>query len=208
MENVGTVVAVLGGIQAVLTGLVAWLGKVWLGRALAKDKARLDADLESLRSQLAATNQRLQATLDQHLHVQRLLFEKEFASLQAIWATLVVLRDTAMGLRPALDLHDPAESLDQRKTRRLKAYYDAHQVFAKAVEQNRPFFAEGIYQELVTLHRLLHSEAIEYQHHDPKETFAGYWERAAKNRERVITSIEAICTAIRQRLLPATLGTK
>lgn len=196
-----SVIAAFGGIQAILTSLLAFLGKVWLTRIHDRERANLETNLEAVKSQQRESNQQLQAFLDKTLHAQRLQIEKEFISLEAIWSSLVDLRSKTMQLRPKSDHIDPKESKDERKEKRYNEFYESHKHFSAAVEKNRPFFAAEIYEKLLSLNQVIQSEADDYWFLDPEEDRRKYWERATDNREKILVGIEEVCNAIRLRVV-------
>ena len=195
------VIGVMGGVQVLLTGLVGWLGKLWLGRQLANEQARLDAKLEDVKSSLAATNQRLQSALDRILHGQKLQIEKEFACLEEIWKALVALKTSALSLRPPLDAYDPSESVEKRRERRLKAFSDAWSAFGTLVETNKPFYPSQVYKKLRDLSSVAHGEAIEYHLEDKRAGgSAAYLDAATNNQAAIASGVDDVCDAIRLRV--------
>lgn len=78
-----TVVSSVGRGGMVVFGLSSWLGKVWANRILESDRRRYSEEIDRLRHELEKT-----------LHVHRIQFETEFASLSEIWRKVARVRQT------------------------------------------------------------------------------------------------------------------
>ena len=197
-EIIKQVLLVAGGASVVISGLAAVLGKIWVGRVLNREKATHEADLKQMQAQLDVTNQRLKAELDKGLHIHKVQFEKEFKIYEDLWSKLVELRKAALSLRPVFDRVDPKEPEGERKAKRLTRFGDAIADFIDVTDKNRPFYSEEVFRSMEKLWKLTHSEAVEYQHLDPYADT--YWDKAQKNREAILSEIEACCEQIRQRI--------
>ncbi len=103
MEVFFNILATLGGVSAVLTGLFAYVG---------------NARLESYKAQLQAANEKVKSTLESSVHVSKSQFDKEFAIYHEIWACLIKLRARTLSLRPVLDHVDPNETEADRVSKR------------------------------------------------------------------------------------------
>ncbi|WP_407278304.1 hypothetical protein U5817_17930 [Aromatoleum evansii] len=184
MELLSIVLGTLGGASAVVTGLIAYFGNL---------------RMEKFKADLAETNTKLKAAMDSSIHVSKAQFDKEFAIYQTIWALLVELRGRTLSLRPVMDHVDPNESEEDRMQRRLKAFGEAFFSFRDAMEQNRPFYAHSVYESLVDIFNLCHTESIEYQYKESgwhKE----YWEKSRENNKKIVEAIDACCELIRERI--------
>lgn len=197
-EIIKQVLLVAGGASFVISGLATILGKIWVGRILSREKAAHDAGLKKLQAQLEATNQLLKSELDKGLHIHKVQFEKEFKIYEELWSKLVELRKAALSLRPVFDRVDPDESESERKSKRLTRFGDAIADFIDVTDKNRPFYSEEVFRSMEMLWKLTHSEAVEYQHLDPYGDT--YWDSAQKNRDAILSEIEACCKQIRQRI--------
>ena len=184
MEAINIILGILGGGSAVLTALFVYFGNL---------------RLERFKSELSETNAKLKATLDSSVHVSKSQFDKEFSIYQQIWKSLVELRARTLSLRPVMDHHDPKETEDERVAKRLKAFGETFFAFRDVMEQNKPFYSIRVYQSLVEIFDLCHTESTEYQYKDPgwsKE----YWESSRDNNKKIVDAIDACCELIRQRI--------
>jgi hypothetical protein len=189
--------ALFGGVQVVLTGLVTWLGKVWLNRIHERDKKLVLEHVETLKAGLAATNQRLQAVLDKGLHVHRVQFDTEFEAYRDVWDSVIEVSNAALKLRPAMDCLP--ENREAERRHRLQEFDDANRAFAQKVYKMRPFYDESVFGELFEFLKLLRSEAADYATEegsgDPE-----YWRRALKNAGEIPAHMNALCARIRSRI--------
>ena len=134
MDLVYKILASLGGISFVVSGILAWLGKVYIE----KYKARLNREFAEFQSQLSATNEKIRAKLDNSVYVTKAYFDKELSAYNLIWNSMFETRESVLHLRPSLDHFDPAEPFDERKLRRLRKFKDTFNLFVTSVESNNP----------------------------------------------------------------------
>jgi hypothetical protein len=184
LDYVNIILGILGGGSAILTALFAYFGNL---------------RLERFKSDLSDTNAKLKATLDSSVHVSKAQFDKEFSIYQQIWICLVSLRAKTLSLRPVMDFHPPEETEDARVRRRLSAFSDAFSSFRDAMEQNKPFYSIQVYQSLVEIFDLCHTESIEYQHKEPGWS-KDYWESSRENNKKIVSAIDTCCELIRSRI--------
>lgn len=184
MELLSIILGILGGTSAVVTGLFAYFGNL---------------RLEKFKADLAETNAKLKAALESSVHVSKAQFDKEFAIYQTIWVLLVALRARTLSLRPALDHVDPKEPEEERMQRRLKSFGDAFFTFRNAMEENRPFYAQKVYEALCEIFDLCHTESIEYQYKEPGWS-KDYWEKSRENNQKIVSVIDSCCELIRERI--------
>ncbi|ELJ6765669.1 hypothetical protein QYL57_005297, partial [Escherichia coli] len=111
MDLVFKVLASLGGVSFVASGIFVWIGKVYLERY----KSRLNKDIAEFQSQLSATNERIKAKLDNSVYVTKAYFDKELSAYSLIWNSMFETRESVLKLRPALDHVDPNEPFEERK---------------------------------------------------------------------------------------------
>lgn len=193
------VLLLFGGVQVVITSLVAFLGKIWLDRSARKHQGEIDAQLQRLRSESAERQRSLQHALDRELQVHALHYAKELGVYETIWSSLIDLAKAALQLRPAFDYHDPNQTEDERKNARLKQLWEAGQSYLDQVNKERPFFSKDVYSSLMALQKTIRKESIEYQYGD-HVMHREYWENALENANRIQSQIDDACEAIRQRL--------
>ncbi len=68
-------------------------------------------------------------------YVHTLQFQKEFQLYEKAWAALLAVRNKTLALRPVADTHDPSESEEERKKRRLAEFIDAYNIFGSSSRQ-------------------------------------------------------------------------
>ncbi|MCL1123543.1 hypothetical protein [Shewanella surugensis] len=175
-----------GVTSVVMTGLLAFIGKIWIGRILAKEKKSIDAYLK-----------KEQTKLDKGLHIHKVKFEKEFQIYQDIWAKLVDLKQATLSLRPIVDRVNSKESHEDRKMQRLKEYQVALNEYLNAVEYSQPFYAEDVYASLREVFDATYEESIKYKYGEESDT--GYWEHSVNNIKKIIKLIDTCQKVIRKR---------
>ena len=117
-------IAVFGGVQAVLTGLLGFLGKMWLGRTLQSEKTKLEAMVEK------------------SLYMQKVQFDTEFQIYSQLWEELCNVRNTIENISWHRERHtDPRKSSYEEK---CKNYYDSVTSLKSLVESKRPFYSAEI----------------------------------------------------------------
>lgn len=80
----GAILASVGGAAAIIMALSSWLGKVWAGRILEKDKLAYTSELERLKNQL-------RADADKQQLIFSLYFEGQFKIYNDLWVSLIGL---------------------------------------------------------------------------------------------------------------------
>lgn len=116
-----------GGIGGALmvTGLSRWLGDVWLGRILGREKAKYDQQLEQLRAGYAEklegykdaldrSKNLLQAQIERSVFVTRAHFETEFEAYKKICEDLAEVRLLMTAMHPMLRVAREDESREDR----------------------------------------------------------------------------------------------
>lgn len=184
MEILKIILNTLGGVSIVLTGLFAYFGNL---------------RLEKFKADLTDTNTKLKAALESSVHVSKAQFDKEFSIYQQVWVSLVALRAKTLSLRPVMDQVDPKETEEGRMQRRLKAFGEAFYTFRDAMEENKPFYAHSVYECLVEIFEVCHTESVEYQHKEPGRS-REYWGKSRENNQKIVTLIDSCCELIRSRI--------
>ena len=174
----------LGGVSAVLTGLIAYLGSL---------------RLEKYKADLQITNAKVKSLSDTSSYVSKTQFDKEFSIYQEIWIRLVDLRSKTLSLRPVMDNVDPNESEDERTQRRLKDFGESFYAFRDSIESNRPFYAYIVYESLNDVFTLCYEESIDYKCKDP-DWSKEYWEKSRENNKKIVSAIDLCCEKIRERI--------
>lgn len=189
----------LGGGGAIVFAFSSFLAKLWAERILRREHQEMERTLQSLRDRSEILLRVTQSQIDAKRHIHDSAFLLEFQSYQAIWKSLVVVRNAALGLRPVLDFHAPAETEDSRREARLQALRAAFASFFEAVELNRPFIQNEIYSKLSELHVQITKESWDYQHGE-HEKRGDYWTRALTNAKAIAALSDEVSDLIRKRV--------
>ena len=112
--------------------LAAGLGKVWANRILEKDRAKYQAQIQTLLADLRVRD-------DKELLVHRLQFEKEFAIYQELW------RDARSLALACQGFHDEQQGPAKPKDELFAELRGAHNAFLETVRSNEPFYAIAVY---------------------------------------------------------------
>jgi hypothetical protein len=126
--------AINSAIVGVTAVAVVWIDKWWLTRALEKEKAETQRQLEALRAELGRRHT-----------VHKLQFEMEFQLYRELWKALVDLRAKAI-VTPVLDRmpaeKDISDVYEERFEEARKAFNCAKRLF----HDHRPFYHESVTQ--------------------------------------------------------------
>jgi hypothetical protein len=182
--TLGTLGATLGGISAIVTGLVGYYGRL---------------RLEAYKSELEATNNRLNHLAEASIHVSKTQFDTEFQIYQQVWKKLVTLRQRTLSMRPVADSIEPNESDEDRMRKRLSEFQSAYNSFIDTTEGEKPFYAPCVYKSLKEINLLCYEEAIDYQYSD-QSAVREYWEKSKANSEKIVVAIDECCEEIRSRI--------
>ena len=161
-----------GGIGAAIIGL---LGKLWVDRKLAQERAVSEKELESLKAELA-----------QRHTIHKLQFEKEFAIYVTLWDSLSGLREACSALVPGGQFTD--KSPQELKEEQANKFATAYTEVMKLIEHQRPFYAPKVYQDASKLLGDAWRQMV--QHAFDQET------PLTKRYEQMKTRVDNICTII------------
>lgn len=196
MELLFKILASLGGISFIASGVLVWVGKVYIE----KYKARLNKDAAEFQSQLSATNERIKAKLDNSVYVTKAYFDKELSAYNLIWNSMFEVKESALGLRPPMDMVDPNEPFEARKFKRLRKFAETFNSFVISVESNKPFISPEVYKVLDDFRKACRSESTSFEHTDPESEWVRYWKEADLNRKTISQLFDDTCDAIRTRM--------
>lgn len=189
--TVQQLVTTLGGYTLVVGGLAGLLGRIWVLRTIEREKF-------ALQRQLDQTNRRLQAELDQRLHITRSQFDTEFANYKEIWSCLVDFRMKALRIRPMFDYVDPKEAREERLRKRLREFGPAFEALRDIVEKNKPFYSVSVYERLQNVITLCYEESVAAEYLE--RPHGDYWKEAKANREAITAAVDETCEEIRSRI--------
>ena len=111
---------------------------MWAARILESDRARFAADVERLKSELEASNRRLQAEFDKRVFIGRTQFETEFLALADIWKKVAKVRATM-----SIPLRAPNKS--DKDHQAFEAASKAVDELVVAIDTQSPFYPKEIY---------------------------------------------------------------
>jgi len=135
---------------------------------------------------------------ERQLFVHRLQFEKEFEIYTDLWKSCVELTVATLDLRPIFELGSKETDVEKLK-RKLETISVAFNSFQDIVFKHKPFYAQDIFAEAEALSTTAHKEWIEFQAQDRHSV--DYWKSGIENLKIISTHADAICAAIRRRIL-------
>jgi hypothetical protein len=182
--------------------LPKYFGKKGENLATKEDIADITSKIEIVKHEYASQLESVKAELSAKLSTYGFRYEKEYEVLSELTAHLVDLRDASISLRPIVDFQDPKMTKDEIKQERLKRFFDAGRSLYILREKKRPFYPEEIYQAIVSIEKIAHTESIDYQYNDPfeKGKYLSYWKDAEKNQKEITGSVENAMMKVRERV--------
>ena len=177
----------------ILFPLFAWLGKVWIGRTLERERAKTEGGLQLLRDRL-----------DRGQFVHGLQFETEFKIYLELWGKLITAHDAAIRLRPLLDLAPKGKSKEEVDVERAKELHEAYVPFQACFREREPFIAPEVYEALKKLDTAIFCESVDFLDRDARSE-KEYWEEGENNANLIKEHTKYICEAIRERIANTTI---
>jgi len=170
--------------------------------ATKEDISEITTKIETVKHDYANQLESTKAELSAQLNTHSFRYEKEYEILSELTALLVSLRDASVSLRPAFDIKSPDKTEAEIKNERLQRFVEAQRDIYHAREKKRPFYPDEIYQSLVKIESIAHTESIKYAHQNPFENgnYLSYWEEAEKNQAEITSSAELAMKIIRERV--------
>lgn len=135
----------------IVVGLAAWLGKVWAGRILAKDRVKYQTSMETLLADLRTGHTK-------ELFVHQLQFQKEFEIYKELWVAALEVARAASHFRE-LQVGPPASTGDA-----LQSIKSSHDRLRDTVFENRPFYEAGVYEAAKAIRKSLDEVVRKHQH--------------------------------------------
>jgi hypothetical protein len=167
------VLALFGGIQVVLTGLVAYLGKIWLTRL----------------------HEKLKNNLEKSLYVFRAGFDVEFKLYQDLWAKVAAVR---RAIRSGLAVGASAEPFETDQfSRDVERSIEEVRNLA---EMQRPFFAAGVAERLNLVTELVTHWSASWARTESSSRAAWLMGEGFSHLHKLNKAIDALCEAIRSRI--------
>lgn len=213
-QIVGTVVGGAIGGTAAVAGLSKWLGEVWLGRILTKEKAQYDQQLEQLKAgyeikleqykdALDRSKNLLRAQIDGFVFVTRAHFESEFSAYKEIFENLGEVRLLMPAMHPQIEVTHESDTSEEKLKRllaNLKQLEEAHNKAVRTVEYRGPFYPEDILDRLSKCLQLVRAEILHVQT-GGNNTFSPAWHVAGEKRvQDFLAAYHQASDAVRQRI--------
>lgn len=191
------------GALLIVAGLSRWLGDVWLGRILQREKAKYSSELEQLKSRYAKELEAFRATLDRSVFVSRVQFETEFNSMKQVYQALAEVRLTMASVRPTFSvglMDEPDTEKRRRLGERLGELTKAYNKLVAEVENLAPFYPRELYAQLEECLRAAQREVVDVQT-GGDDTFSPSWyQDGSRNRDRFMAAHSAVTELIRERI--------
>ncbi len=212
MDWPGFLSGIFGGVlssSVVVYGMSRWLGDVWLGRILAKEKAKYEKELEGVRAEYAQELEKFKAELDRSVFVTRAQFETEFAAYKQAFEALAQVRLAMASMRPEMSLAPRGETDEDRRNKllvRLRELIDAQNKAVAVVENLSPFYPADIYTRIVD--GCLRASALEIVDIQTAgdDTFSITWyQEGARRMEQFMSAYNAVSSMIRNRIATLTI---
>lgn len=143
--------------------------------------------------------EKLKGDIDKKLFVSKIQFEKEFAIYNEIWEKIIDLRKHVSSLRPMADFIGADLTYEETiKNRAISAEKSGNEVIS-TIEKNKPFYPISIHKELIEIIKIIRREIIQVAFADNRNM--EYWSEGEKTIENLFSRIDAVCEAIRQRIM-------
>jgi hypothetical protein len=205
-----------GGIGGtlVVTGLSRWLGDVWLGHILEKQKAKYGKELEQLkagfaenlewyRDALDRSKHLLRARIDSSVFVTRAHFDTEFGAYKKIFEDLAEVRLLMPAIHPLLTITRSDETReDKLKTLAadLAQLAEAHNKSVRTIENLGPFYPREILEKINKCLQVVRLEMIHLRT-GGASTFSLEWSMMGEKRvEDFLAAYQDASDAVRQRI--------
>lgn len=186
-------------LPAILSFIVLWFKQ----SKLQKEKSELDTKMQEknniLKSDLEATNKKLDAALQYSTHVIKAQYDFEFKIYQEIWAkmhTLLILTGGIKRLYENLDMDSEKDQGDLfYQVKNVKISYVK---IKEIIENNKPFYSQTVFSKLN--HFL--EEVITVTENYNKQGFSltGEFQINEKRYVGIITLHDEVCEVIRKRI--------
>jgi len=197
--NILSDILLASGITAAgIFGLAAVLGRIWMGRVLVRERSNMDVKLRLLQSELDGTKENPKSELDKDNLIHKVQFEKEFSIYEQIWESLIEVKYATLSLQPSFDYSSDDEEAE--RSLRLERLINSFREYGKAIDANRPFYAENVFAILERLWKVAQREGFDYSGTRMNNDYQRYWDRANRNRENILNLVDKCCSAIRARI--------
>lgn len=176
----------IGG--AIVGGIMGALGKLWVDRKLERERANYKKELENLKAKLA-----------QKQTIHKLQFENEFSIYLDLWKALIELRIACSSVVPGMKLVSGDESPEQRQDREADQLAKAYVNVVNLVEQQRPFYAQEVYESASQLISKAWNQAVQAGFGEGQPVSKRY-EQMKHRVDEMSAIIDNIESSIRKRI--------
>jgi cytochrome c556 len=176
--NYGEISGILS-LQAVLAALAGWLGKIFAERIARQEVAELQAQINRLQARLQVSSR----------------YELELNICRDVWEKLLQANSviqTAPFLKPIKHSTE-----DTPRKSQLDLLQKVIGEVGAAIQTNRPFFAESVYQEIAPLSAVATEAFLRFQTNENTDEYTRW---AAMNLHAIAAHCDALEKAIRDRM--------
>lgn len=164
--------------------------------ATKEDVGEITREVESIRADLSGK-----------LVTHGFRYQKEFEVLEELSHQLFDVASAAAQLRPVVDYIDPTKSQEEIAEPRLRKLHDARYALRLTRERKRPFYPAEIYEHLLAIDNVAHTESVQYRFFleqgtglGAKSTYMDAWAQQEANAEEIRRLVEAANASIRLRV--------
>lgn len=137
-------------LQVVLSALAAWIGKIWADRIARKEQARLNERIRHI-----------EASLEAATHVTKAQYDREFEIYRDLWEKMLTATGVLLSA-PAIKAMALPEHADHRP-KQVEILRKAVGEFGATVQQNRPFYADEVYQATEPIAQIASEAWLKYE---------------------------------------------
>jgi len=182
----------LGGTAAVF-GLSHWLGEVWLGRILEKEKAKYAKEIESLKAGFAQELEHYRAQLDRSIFVTRAHFETEFTAMKEVSQCLSEVKVAFLKLHP---VQAGTTMSDAERTQSIDSLQKATDKYHEKLEEWAVFLEPALYDEFDRCYGAAEAEwkRLKANHSEPDRagTVTYFWKAYGQASQMVRDRIKSL----------------
>jgi hypothetical protein len=193
----------LGGTAAVF-GLSRWLGEVWLGRILEKEKAKYAREIEKLRAGFAQELEHYRAQLDRSTFVTRAHFEVELDAYKKVFEGLGEIRLAIQRTRPLMEvMTGPQPNQEERVANlveRLNDLANAQNKTVLVIERLSPFYPRDIYLKLEPCLAVVRREILDIKTSGDTMLSSDWYDKGQQRLDAFFPLYNGVTEAIRERI--------
>lgn len=171
-----------------LSGLAAWLGKVWATRISGKESSALTREIEHLK-----------ANLEKRVFIHKVQFEKEFEVYLDLSKRIHAFRTAYFTLNAVLKNVPTDPEIARRKQEELQtAFVNAYTHLRDGLEEYKPFYAMQIHELAKPIIELAIDQLIFMQF--PIQSNIPRYQEVQQQKKHLLASVESVVEEIRKRI--------